>query len=172
MASILDAVGALSLYTAAETGQMTGCGLRRICSQIMRGEAGEERHPFYGQAKSYIDAHPLPYREYYTKLDIYYLALCEDFQAEAMRSFFHDQHWMLRQIDMPHIEEIYRQMEELLGGGEQLERLGSLLRQRFLGVTVMAAYLQGLTEDMLSCLIRRDIESSRQVFQLWLDRVE
>jgi len=47
-----------------------------------------------------------------------------------------------------------------------MERLNLLIRQRFLIVTPMAAFLQGLTTDLLLNLTCRDPESDKQIFQL------
>ena len=47
-----------------------------------------------------------------------------------------------------------------------MERLNLLIRQRFLLVSPMAAFLQGLTTDLLLNLTCRDPESSKQLFQL------
>jgi hypothetical protein len=65
---------------------------------------------------------------------------------------------------------LYRTLTAILGDEEDLERLNLLLRQRFLLVTPMAGFLQGLTNDLIYYLTSRDIETSRLAVQLWLEK--
>ena len=45
------------------------------------------------------------------------------------------------------------------------------LKQKFLATPQMMVFLQGFASDILGCLILRDIESSKQMFQLILDDI-
>ncbi len=68
------------------------------------------------------------------------------------------------------MRDLYRTLTAILGGEDELEHLNLLLRQRFLIATPMAAYLQGLTNDLLYSLTSRDIETGRLAVQLWMEK--
>ena len=51
----------------------------------------------------------------------------------------------------------------------EMEKLNLLLRQRFLIVTPMAGFLQGITNDLLEDLTERDVETGKQAVRLWLE---
>jgi hypothetical protein len=64
---------------------------------------------------------------------------------------------------------MYRKIGAILGNEEPLEQLNLLLHQRFLIVTPMDGFLQGLTNDLLYSLTSRDVETSRLAVQLRLE---
>ena len=51
-----------------------------------------------------------------------------------------------------------------------MEHLNLLLRQRFLIITPMEGFQQGLTNDLLYSLTSRDIETGRLAVHLWLEK--
>ncbi|MEA4954376.1 MAG: hypothetical protein VB096_02510 [Pseudoflavonifractor sp.] len=69
-------------------------------------------------------------------------------------------------LDIVRLRDLYRTLTALLGSEYELERLNLLLRQRFLIVTPMSAFLQRLTNDLLYSLVSRDIETGKQAVQL------
>lgn len=73
-------------------------------------------------------------------------------------------------LDVVRLRDLYRKIGALLGSEDGLERLNLLLRQRFLIVTPMSAFLQGLTGDLLHPLISRDMETGKRAVQLWLEQ--
>ena len=78
-------------------------------------------------------------------------------------------HWTL---DIVHLRDLYRKVSAILGSEEPLEQINLLLRQRFMLVTPMAAFLQGLTNDLLYSLTNRDIETGRRAVQLRFEKEE
>jgi len=71
-------------------------------------------------------------------------------------------------FDIVDLRDLYREIGAMLGGEEELERLNLLFRQRFLIVTPMAGFLQGLTGDLLYCLTYRDAETRKLTARLVL----
>lgn len=70
------------------------------------------------------------------------------------------------------MRDLYRKVSAILGSEEPLEQINLLLRQRFMLVTPMAAFLQGLTNDLLYSLTNRDIETGRRAVQLRFEKEE
>ena len=67
---------------------------------------------------------------------------------------------------------LYGKVSAILGSEEPLEQINLLLRQRFMLVTPMAAFLQGLTNDLLYSITDRDIETGRRAVQLRFEKEE
>lgn len=70
------------------------------------------------------------------------------------------------------MRDLYRKVSAILGSEEPLEQINLLLRQRFMLVTPMAAFLQGLTNDLLYSITDRDIETGRRAVQLRFEKEE
>lgn len=70
-------------------------------------------------------------------------------------------------MDMIESRDLYKKISTLIGGEEKMEQLNLLIRQRFMFVPAMTAFLQGETNDLLYALTHRDIETGQTVLQLW-----
>ena len=167
---MLTAVNHSLAYCASSDGFDTSCELRGMCRDILTGRERMKSHPFYGQAKTYIEKHPLDCQEDATKAALYAAALTHDFLETAAKRFCEEQEESVSDVlDIAELRELYRKICVLLGGEEEMQAINSLFRQRFLLITPINAYLQGLTDDLLYELTYQDKESSRTVFQLLLD---
>ena len=170
ISSVLDAANATLLHVSADSGLQSGAELRQLILTVMDGKRDYANHPMYERAKEHIEAHPLAYQERQTVLDAYCVALAGDYLEHATQSFAKEQRKAMQPaFDIVCLRDLYRKISATIGGEEQLERLNLLIRQRFLIVTPMAGFLQGLTNDLLYSLVCRDAETSKQVFQLVLD---
>jgi len=168
---LLKGVNATLAQSAAEDGFAASSELRHLCLAVMDGKADGEEHPLYEKAKECIASHPLDYQERCTKLNLYCVALASDFLEYAAGKYVQQQKEAQRAVfDIVYLRDLYRKIGGILGGEEDLERLNLLLRQRFLIVTPMAGFLQGLTNDLLYSLTSRDVETSRLAVQLWLEK--
>jgi len=157
-------------YEAASEGFETGGILSGLFSEILSGDPKNTDHPFYNEVKAYIEAHPLISQERATKVSLYCSILIErclgsmsEEYYERIESSAHDV------LDVSDFRKLYDRIVEVLGDEESMKNLNLLFRQRFLIVTAMAAFLQGITNDLLYSLTYRDRESSKQIFQLLLD---
>ena len=167
---VLEAANATLLFSSADDGFQTFSDLRNLCLEIMDGKTDNKGHSLYEKIKEHIGAHPLAHQERYTKLSVYCVALAGDFLEYAAERFALEQRKEAPPtFDMAYLRDLYRQISTIIGGEEQLERLNLLIRQRFMLVTPMAGFLQGMADDLLHDLVYRDAESSRQVFQLLMD---
>lgn len=170
---ILEGANATLLHSAAESGFGASAELRQLCLGIMDGKTDCAEHPLYEKAMAYIAGHPLAYQERHTKLNLYCIALAGDYLEYAVGEYTRQQKESLQLVlDVVHLRDLYRKIGAIIGGEDALEQLNLLLRQRFMLVTPMAAFLQGLTNDLLYALTSRDIETSRLTVQLWLEQGE
>jgi len=157
-------------YEAASEGFETGGILNGLCSGILSGDSKNTDHPFYDEVEAYIEAHPLKSQERATKVSVYCSVLIERCLDSMCEKYYErieaSTHAVL---DVCDFRNLYNRISEVLGGEEAMENLNLLFRQRFLIVTAMAAFLQGITNELLYSLTYRDRESFKQVFQLLLD---
>lgn len=167
---MLTAVNHSLAYCASSDGFDTACELKGMCRDILVRRERMKGHPFYGQAKAYIEAHALDCQENSTKAVLYAAALTHDFLESATKRFYSEQEQSVSDVlDIAELRELYRKICSVLGDEEEMQAINSLFRQRFLLITPINAYLQGLTDDLLYELTYQDKESSRTVFQLLLD---
>lgn len=66
------------------------------------------------------------------------------------------------------------ELYDLIGkavGEETMERLNNLLKRCYLIVLPASLFLQGFTQCSLDALMAKDIETNKELFQLWLDEL-
>ena len=164
---IMEGANATLAQSAAEDGFAVSSELRHLCLNIMDGKTDCAGHSLYKKFEAYISGHSLPYQERVTKLNLYCVALAGDYLEYAAGKYRQEQKEVLRAVlDIVHLRDLYRTLTAILGGEDELEHLNLLFRQRFMFVTPMAAYLQGLTNDLLYSLTSRDMETEKRAFQL------
>ncbi|MBP1736931.1 MAG: hypothetical protein H6Q60_812 [Oscillospiraceae bacterium] len=167
---MLEGANATLVHSAAEDGFATSAELRRLCRETMNGKPDCAGHPLYEKARAYISEHPLPFQERVTRQNLYCVALAGDYLEYAAGNYRQEQKELLQNtLDIVHLRDLYRTVSGILGNESELERLNLLLRQRFLVVTPMSVFLQGLTNDLLYSLISRDMETGKRAAQLWLE---
>lgn len=133
----------------------------------------EKEHPLYEPVKEYMGNHPLPYQEHTAKVNLYCIGLADSFLGYAIPAFMDEgTEAIRREVDIIALHERYRQISNLLGNEDQMEKLNLLIRQRFQVMTPMAGFLQGVTNFLLYALTERDTETNRTLLQLWLDGPE
>ena len=168
---VLEGASVTPLCTAAERGFHVSSELRGLCHAVMGGKSDYKEHPMYERVKEHIKTNPLGYQESTTRQDIYYATLTGDFLEYAAEKFAREQYKVVgAAFDIIYLRNLYREISTIIGGEEQMERLNMLLRHRFLFVTPMAGFMQGLTNSLLYSLIARDAETSKLVFQLMLEQ--
>lgn len=155
---------------ASEEGVETAETLGFICTDIVLEKGKHRKHTFYPHAKSYIESHPIDREDAYTKSALYTIALTHDYlEAEANR-FLHRQEQKLEStLARVDLNGLYRQICDIIGDEAGMKNLDRLFRERFLIITSLEGFLQGMAGDLMSELTYKDRESSKQVFQLLLD---
>jgi hypothetical protein len=167
---LFESTNRTQVYVAASDGFDTAGELNGLCYSVIRDDPKYKDHPFYEQVKAYIDAHPLKHQEPHTKVPIYCSALAGDFLKYSAEKYFDKiKSDSVSVLDICNLCDLYDKICGLLGSEETMENLNLLFQQRFLITTAMAAFLQGMTNQLLYSLTYRDRESSKQIFQLILD---
>jgi len=167
---LLEGVNATLVHSAAEDGFAASTELRHLCLAVMDGKMDSAGHPLYEKFQAYIIGHPLPYQERVTRLNLYCIALAGDYLEYVAGKYCQEQKEILQKtLDIVHLRDLYRKVSTVLGGEDALEQINLLLRQRFLIVTPIDCFLQGLTNDLLYTLTSRDMETGRLAVQLWLE---
>jgi len=170
LSCVLGAVNAIGIRDSADAGLDSASELRQLCGDVMNGKTDCHEHPLYETAKTFIESHPVSFQEDESRLDYYCVCLFGEFAAYIAGRFSLDKRNALsKTADIVALRDLYRKISAIIGGEEQMERLNLLIRQRFLIVTPLAAFLQGLTTDLLLNLTYRDPESDKQIFQLLPD---
>lgn len=168
---LLEGAGATLAQSAAEDGFAASSELRRLCRDMMDSKTGCVGHPLNESFQAHISEHPLPYQERATSQNLYCVALAGDYLEYAAGKYRQEQKELLQKtLDIVHLRDLYRKISAILGSEDELERLNLLLRQRFLIVMPMSAFLQGLTNDLFYTLTSRDMETGRLAIQLFLEQ--
>jgi len=155
---------------ASEDGVETAQILRFICRDIVLGEKRFINYPFYRHAESYIKSHPVVCKDATTKAALYTIALTHDYLEIEVKRFLHTQGQNLKgMLDRIDLQELFCQICGIIGGEAGMKNLDRLFRERFLIITSLEGFLQGMAGDLMFELTFKDMESSKQVFQLLLD---
>lgn len=167
---LFEATNGILAYEAASEGFETESTLSGLCSEILKGDAKSNDHPFYKQVKTFIDAHPLKYQESFTKLSIYDVMLSSSYLESVYEQYYADLVADIRAfLDIVDLNSLYNKICEALGCEKEMEHLNLLFCERFLTAKATDIFLQGMTNQLLYSLTYRDRETSKQVFQLLLD---
>lgn len=165
---ILEAINQHLISDCAEEGFTSFSILRRICTDILDG-CDEIEHPIYPAAKQAVQKYKGKYQERETIRALTSAVTFREFSKTAVKVFIEEKSCgVTEKIDNMKQQEWYQAMSVIVGE-HQMECLNAEIKRTFLIVPALEAYLQGMTNDYMYCLLHRDRETSRQVFQLLLD---
>lgn len=158
---------------AADEGFQSGGGFQNLCFHALDGTEPEKEHPLYQRVKdayAKLDGELLS-QERYTRLCLLFFPLADELMTYATARFVEEQENALNGVvDEVQLQELYNQISHL-AGESMMEELNRQLKRRFLIAPLAAVFAQGLTDDLLCRLTARDHETSRQMFQLLIDRL-
>ena len=110
--------------------------------------------------------------EEYTQLALLYIMMADDFFSDAIKKFARKQEASLSAaLDTVRLREVYGQIIAITGE-PVMETLNLKLKQKFLAAPQTMIFTQEFIFNVLGWLVLRDIESSRQMFQLILDDMQ
>lgn len=154
---------------AAEDGRKFFSELRRLCVGTLNYDSSVTSHEFYQTAKEYIAEHRLLYKECHTLLNIYCALLTPKFTDYAVNKFAEEvQNRANIEIDTVLMSENYEFIAEIVDE-EDMNALNMAIKGRFIISSIMNSFLQSITNKYLYCLLHRDPETSKQVYQLILE---
>lgn len=169
---LLYALSNTLAYDAADSGFIKSNELTHLCRDIIDGHHECKEHPYYQTVKNYIQEHPLPFQERSTKLEYYFVKLADGYFEQCAPPYFSEIYLHVREdLDIVYLHELYRNICDILGCENDMEKLNLLLRQRYMTTTAMADFAQGLTDSLIYSLTYRDEETSKPVIQLILEEL-
>ena len=166
-----NGLSSLIMHEAAEEGLTKNNELQTFFYNLFEGTDKKERNPLYEKAKELFhnQADKLPYQEQDTKVSLLMILIADDMMLYSMANFMKEQMKNLsRMVDQMRLEELYKQISHMVGE-PMMEQLNLKLKQRFLIAPVIQMFAQGINNDLIDILTMRDDETSRQMFQLFLD---
>lgn len=113
----------------------------------------------------------ISYQERYTKVYLLMILIADDIMKYSVNHFIKEQSENLAEtIDEIRMKELYEQISYVVGES-MMEELNLKLKQRFLIAPAVMVFAQGMNDDLLYRLTTRDCETSKQMFQLFLDNM-
>ena len=167
-------LGAVNAKTVSEIGIdcSGGSPAQLMCLEILKQKPKKTDNPIYDALKCHIDTNPLDFQEAATQQAVYCSRLSGDILENEMKQFMEELTVSFREdADIVELRDLYGKICVVLGGEAEMEKLSSLFRQRFLIAAPTTVFMQCITNQLVELLLRRDFETSKQVFQLILDEI-
>ncbi len=166
---ILEIANSRLAGDAAEDGCRYFNELRCLCRDILDYEAIAKDHEFYQTAKEFIENHRFPYKEKHTLLELYCALLTPQFTDYAVKKFTEDvKRRVNRKIDTILVVQ-YSELIIDIVGEEEMIALNKAITDRFIISSILNSFLQAITNEYLYCLLHRDPETSKRIFQLMME---
>lgn len=167
----MEGANAMLAYEAGSDGFERGGELRSLCFDVLDRGGTEKDHPFYDTALNTLIARmdTMRYQERQTRMNLLYASLADDFLLFAVKHFLREAESRIGDnCDIPKLTDLYRRISEA-AGETLMETLNLRLKQRFFTAPLVPVFVQGATNDLLYCLLHRDSETNKQIFQLMMD---
>lgn len=159
------------LMDVVQEGNNTAAYLRTACRRAVRGENAAQEKPIRRQIQAFVKAHPHPFSEDCTKVELYRSELSDQYLEQAAAQYREDfAACRLVKYDAVKTNGLYQAIVRLAGEEESIQRLNALFVQKFLRVKPMDLFVQGYMEDLCSALAYRDLQTDHTVLQLLLDQ--
>lgn len=168
---LLDAANSMLAFDASNAGFEAGSKLRMICADVLEDKKTYADHPFYDTVKKDFENHPHACQEIPTLMSMRYISLADTYLKYALPAFYKEQERILEnEVDTIKMNNLYEKIVLCIGEAE-MQQLNQDIKERFFSVTVISAFLQGFTNDLVYCLITRDFETDRKGFQLLMEQL-
>lgn len=166
-----DTVNASLAADAVDKGfQHTG-NYQAYCIDALKGADSKKESPLYAKTQEALRKHPefLTFQEPITRMNLLYMTMADVFLADALALFTREREYAIASIaDIIQMDELYEQISHIIGE-PAMESLNLHLKQNFLAAPLVPVFMQGFCNDLICRLVSRDIETSRQIFQLLPD---
>jgi len=169
-----DAVYQLQPQDALDDASQAEDPYRKICEAVLDSSKHVKGVPLYDKTLTAIigKLQIASRNEEYTQLALLYIMMADDFFSDAIKKFARKQEASLSAaLDTVRLREVYGQIISITGE-PVMETLNLKLKQKFLATPQMMIFAQEFAFDILGWMVLRDIESSRQMFQLILDDMQ
>ena len=168
----LEGANAMLAYEAGSDGFERGGELRSLCFDVLDRDGTERDHPFYNTALNALIGRVdiMRCQERQTRMNLLYASLADEFLPFAVKHFLREAESRIGDnCDIPKLTDLYQRISEAVGE-TKMETLNLRLKQRFLTAPLVTVFVQGATNDLLYCLLHRDSETNKQIFQLLMDK--
>lgn len=168
-----DGASSILAYEAASEGLDKNSELQTFFFNLLKGLDEKECNPIYKKARELFDnqSDKILYQEQYTKVCLLMILIADDVLEYSVAHFVKEQVENLCGIvDEIRMKELYEQISYVVGES-MMEELNLKLKQRFLIAPAAMVFAQGLNNDLIYRLMTRDYETSKQMFQLFLDNL-
>lgn len=154
---------------AAMAGTAAYRELRGICLSILNSDKNYQNYEFYQVAKKFIENNNFKYKEKHTQLEIYCALLTPKFTDFTVKKYINKIKQQSRSVlDIIELRQLYEHLSSIVGQ-QKIDALNSAIMESFLFCPVVNSFLQSITNHYLLCLLYRDEETSKQIFQLITD---
>lgn len=168
-----EAISKINTYDTTDNGLAESNKLQDFFSNLLEDSNGKEWSPFCEQVIKFFqyEANKMPYQEQYTKICLLMILIADDRMIECVWDFVvKSTEDLCTTIDEKRMNELYEQISCIVGES-MMEELNLKLKQRFLIAPAALIFAQGMNRNLVDIFITRDKETSRQMFQLFLDRL-
>ena len=148
----MEGANAMLAYEAGSDGFERGGELDR--------DGTEKDHPFYDTALNALIGRVdiMRCQERQTRMNLLYATLADEFLPFAVKHFLREAESRIGDnCDIPKLTDLYRRISEAVGK-TLMETLN-----------LVPVFVQGATNDLLYCLLHRDSETNKQIFQLLME---
>lgn len=154
------------LFSVATQGNSKGIELRGLCKSAIEQNANE--HPFYERLCEILMEHAYirTYQEKATKIHLLMIVGFDEFLGHTIKEYEREQKELLEEeFDVIRFEELYEEIARL-GNESEVEEFAKRLKETFLQTTFVAAFVQGILDEVMICLAARDLESNECMFSI------
>lgn len=167
----LEGANAMLAYEVGSDGFERGGELRSLCFDVLDRDGTEKDHPLYDTALNALIGRIdiMRCQERQTRMNLLYATLADEFLPFAVKHFLREAESKIGDgCDVPALAGLFRRISEVVGES-LMETLNLRLKQQFIAAPLVSVFVQGVTNNLLYCLLSRDRETSKQVFQLLMD---
>lgn len=168
---VFEGISCKLTFDAADEGTRIGEEFQSLLFHVLDGTEPKYPHPLYQRMCEVYEQHTdkLIFQERYTNLCQLLFLLADEIMKYATEKYIEEHKSDLNSVtDIIRVQELYDQIS-YLAGESIIDELNQKLKQRFLIVSLVSAFAQGFTDELLFKLTSRDYETSKQMFQLMLD---
>lgn len=171
LSTIFEGLSSELTLDAVDEGTRTGVEFQNLLCHVLNGTEPLNPHPLYQRVREVYKNHAgsLVFQEHYTNLCLLMFSLADEIMNYATMKFVKQHKNSLSGVkDIVWLQELYDQISHL-AGESMMEELNQRIKLLFLIVPMTSAFAQGFTDELLLRITSRDLETSKQMFQLLLD---
>ena len=167
---IFETLADIDLLTASCIADSIYSSILKDCYIIFDDTPIHEKSKFFEFVKKYVDEHPLDFEEDHTKVEFYGGKIILE-NLEMLNKEFKDRYKdkILTRIDYPAANELFKKISSIVGK-EKAEHFNDVIAEAFVFGPICISISQHLVARAIGMLLYCDPESSKQIYQLVVDK--